>query len=99
MMGLTDQQVADNMGITATTLYDWLNKYPEISEDHKKGREVADITVMNALYQSAIDGNVTAMIFWMKNRMGWKDKPEDKESVKNNVTITFGSQEMEEYGD
>ena len=62
-----------------------------------------DFQVENALLEQALNGNVTAQIFWLKNRRRavWKDKPEDAEAqaVKNHVTITFGSQEMEEYGD
>ena len=36
-----------------------------------------DIQVENALYEAAVGGNVTAMIFWLKNRLKgeWKDKP------------------------
>ena len=32
------------------------------------GKEVTDQQVENALYKSAVSGNVTAMIFWLKNR-------------------------------
>ena len=38
--GLIDEQIAKNMGITATTLYDWKNKFPLISEALKRGKEV-----------------------------------------------------------
>lgn len=34
--GLTDVQVAKNMGISKTTFYDWMNKYPAISDAVKK---------------------------------------------------------------
>lgn len=46
--GLTDEQLAAKIGITAATLYDWKNKYPEISEAPKRGKEVVDIEVENA---------------------------------------------------
>lgn len=52
--GLTDEQIAHNMGITASTLYDWKNKYSEISESLKKGKEVVDILVENALLKRAL---------------------------------------------
>lgn len=52
--GLTDEQIAHNIGITAATLYVWKNKYPEISETLKKGKEVVDIHVENALLKRAL---------------------------------------------
>lgn len=52
--GLTDEQVAKNIGIATGTLYDWKNKHPEISEALKKGKEVVDIQVENALLKRAL---------------------------------------------
>ena len=52
--GLTDEQIAHNVGITAKTLYEWKNKYGEISEALKKGKEVVDIQVENALLKRAL---------------------------------------------
>ena len=77
--GLTDEQIADNMGIAPSTLYDWKKKFPEISETLKKSKEIADIEVENALHGAALNGNVTAMIFWLKNRRPdrWRDKRDD----------------------
>jgi hypothetical protein len=51
--GLIDEQIAKNMGITATTLYDWKNKFPLITEALKRGKEVVDIEVENKLLQRA----------------------------------------------
>jgi transposase-like protein len=51
--GLTNEQISHNMGISATTLYDWQNKYPEFSEALKKGKEVVDREVENALLDNA----------------------------------------------
>lgn len=52
--GLTDEQIAENIGINPATLYDWKKKYPEISETLKKGKEVVDIQVENALLKRAL---------------------------------------------
>lgn len=52
--GLNYAEIAHNMGITEKTLYEWVNKYSEISEALKKGREVADILVENALFKRAL---------------------------------------------
>ena len=52
--GLTDEQIAINMGIRTSTLYEWKNKYSEISESLKKGKEVIDTIVENALLKRAL---------------------------------------------
>lgn len=51
--GLTDEQISKNIGISASTLYDWKNKHPEISEALKKGKEVVDREVENSLFKRA----------------------------------------------
>lgn len=105
--GLSDKQIAKNVGISISTLCEWKNRYPEISEAIKKGKRPVDVQVENALYRSALgfkqtvrkpiklrrkDGseyidygeeeiyvppNITAQIFWLKNRKSefWRDKP------------------------
>ena len=52
--GLTDEQIAGNIGINTSTLYDWKNKFSKISEALKKGKEVVDIQVENALLKKAL---------------------------------------------
>ena len=65
------------MHISPSTLYEWKKKYSEISEALKEGKDLPDIKMENALYEAGMNGNVTAMIFWLKNRLKneWKDKP------------------------
>lgn len=52
--GLSDEQIAANMGITDSTFYEWKKKYPEISEALKEGKDVVDRQVENALLKSAL---------------------------------------------
>lgn len=52
--GLTDGQIAQNAGIGIRTLYEWKDKYPQISQALKKGKEVVDIQVENALLKRAL---------------------------------------------
>lgn len=56
--GLTNEQIAKNIGINVKTLYDWKNKESNICNSLKKGREVADYEVENALYKKALGYNV-----------------------------------------
>lgn len=52
--GLTDEQISKNMGISRETLNQWKNKYSDISDALKKGKEVVDIVVENALLKRAL---------------------------------------------
>ena len=52
--GLTDEQIATNMGISAATLYNWKRDHLEILEALKEGKDVADRQVENALFKSAL---------------------------------------------
>lgn len=56
--GLTDEQIAFNMGIGTTTLYRWKDEYREIRESLKKGKEVIDRQVENALLKKALGDTV-----------------------------------------
>ena len=52
--GLTDEQIAHNMGISRDTLIQWKKKYSDISDTLKKGKEVVDRAVENALLKRAL---------------------------------------------
>ena len=52
--GLTDEQIADNIGIRRPTLYDWKKKYSDIYDALKRGKEVIDRQVENALLKRAL---------------------------------------------
>ena len=52
--GLTQQQIADNLGINVDTLIEYKKKYTDFSEALKKGKEVVDIEVENALLKRAL---------------------------------------------
>lgn len=52
--GLTDEQIANNLGIATSTFYDYKKKYSEFSESLKKGKEVVDYEVENALLKRAL---------------------------------------------
>ena len=52
--GLTEQQLAHNMGIGWTTLKDWKNKFPALVSAIKKGKAPVDLEVENALLKRAL---------------------------------------------
>lgn len=52
--GLTEEQISANIGINRRTLTDWKNRYEPISLALKKGKEVVDRQVENALLKRAL---------------------------------------------
>ena len=52
--GLTNEQIAANMGMSRETLRVWCNTYSVISATLKRGKEVVDIQVENALLKRAL---------------------------------------------
>lgn len=110
--GLVQQQICDNLGISIETLIEYKKKYPLFAEALKKGKEIADIHVVNALFKRAIGydyeetiteetdkgtsvkvikkhsaPDVTAQIYWLKNRLRgvWRDKPEEESGKDNSI--------------
>ena len=60
--GLTDEDIAKNIGISCSTRYDWKSKHPEISEALNINKAIADIVVENALYKKALGCTVKETI-------------------------------------
>ncbi|KEI10533.1 transposase [Clostridium sp. K25] len=69
--GLTDEQIAKNLGIGYSTLKEYKKKYPAFLAALKKGKEVIDFEVENAL---------------LKRALGYKYKEVTKELVRDPET-------------
>lgn len=52
--GLIDEQIAQNMGISYSTFKEWKKKFSDFSAVLKRGKEVVDRQVENALLKTAI---------------------------------------------
>lgn len=106
--GLTEEQIAKNMGVALKTLYNWKEKFLPVLHALKRGKEVVDRQVENALLKRAlgyeynevtqelvddelqvtkvvtkqVHPDVTAQIFWLKNRKPevWRDRQQVEHS-------------------
>jgi len=76
--GMTEEQIATRIGISKATLTTWKQKYPDFLASLKATKDEADAKVVQSLYQKALKGDVTACIFWLKNRQPakWRDRQE-----------------------
>ena len=108
--GLTDEQIAKNIGISIRTLYDWKKSSPQFLQSLKRGKEVIDLEVENALHKRAMGyeyeektyengklvkvvkkqqpPDVTAQIFWLKNRNPEKWRDTKNIDVKGELTVS-----------
>ena len=66
--GLTVNQIADCLGVSRDTIYERQKEYPEVYDAIKRGRSKGMDQVSNALFEKAINGDNTAMIFYLKTR-------------------------------
>jgi hypothetical protein len=82
--GLVDKQIAHNIGISEQTLNEWKKKYPSLSESLKRGKEVIDRQVENALLKRALGYKYTEIT---KENIGG-EMIEAKEVVKEVVPDT-----------
>lgn len=57
--GLTDKQISHNMGVAWSTLKIWKTRFPALTDALRKGKEVVDREVENALYKRALGYWVT----------------------------------------
>lgn len=73
--GAKESQIAEALGISHNTLINMKNNYVEVSEALRKGKEIVDYAVENALLRKALGGDTTAIMFWLKNRKPsqWRD--------------------------
>ncbi len=73
--GMGKAEAAAVVGVSRQTLYDHEQKHPEFREQVGDAQRGAVGAVENALHAKALGGNVTAMIFFLKNRSPdqWRD--------------------------
>jgi uncharacterized protein YjcR len=66
-MGVRYVDIAHKLDINDETLR------KHYREDLESGRIDANAQIANTLFQQAKKGNMTAAIFWLKTRAGWKE--------------------------
>jgi predicted transcriptional regulator len=85
-------EVAALLGITRTTLYDWINPESsrfkeELSNTIKRGVDLAEAWWVKQGRVNLTNKDFNATLFYMnmKNRFGWKDKQETQHTIEDNT--------------
>jgi predicted DNA-binding protein (UPF0278 family) len=76
--GITNEEIADYLEISIETL----RKY--YREELRKGSLDSNSSIAKSLYRKALEGDVTAMIFWLKTRARWRTEDSIKETETDN---------------
>lgn len=91
--GWTDEQIAERIGVHYRTFQKWKTKYDPINRAVKIGKENVNFRVENKLLEKALNGNTTAIIFWLKNN--WRDKYNDSAlSYEERQAMTIKARKM-----
>ncbi|MFB6349469.1 hypothetical protein ACFBZI_08550 [Moraxella sp. ZJ142] len=71
---LTIEQIADYFGISRKTFYAIMERQPEVSTHYKRGKAKAIGSIAQNLLTQAKEGNLTAIIFFLKTQAGWREQ-------------------------
>ena len=76
--GADMRMAARAVGVTRQAIGKLMRRSPAFKEEVDEARSFADERIVKTLYDIAMSGNVTAMIFWLKNRKRheWRDRHE-----------------------
>jgi hypothetical protein len=95
LLGATDPEIAGFLGVGLRTVMDWKKAHPDFAEAMNHGKAHADAKMIGAAYRSGLAGNATIQIFWLKNRLGWRDRVDhaiggiDGKPIDLNLTVEF----------
>ena len=95
--GLSKTQIAHCLGIGRSTLFDKQKSDPDFLDAIKRGKSKGLETVTNALMENARGGNVTAQIFYLKNRAPdkWQDRRQNEHTGKDGGPIKMEARAFE----
>ena len=71
---LNADQIADTMGISRDSFRVIRDRQPDVSSAYKKGKAKTVGFVISKLIKKIKEGEVTAMIFYLKTQAGWSEK-------------------------
>lgn len=75
LLGATDVQLADALGVTVTTLTNWKKAHPSFLSALKSGKEQADAKVVASLYERATGYSHKAVKIFASDKMGVVEVP------------------------
>lgn len=96
--GASVKGIARSLGVSLETLNEWMDRFPALREAMDEGREAEHKVLHNSLFEQAKKGNITAAIFLLKTRHGYREG--DQTASANKVSVTFnlpGAQSLDQF--
>ena len=101
--GVFIEQAAHRLGIHKDTLYQWADpespvyqgqEFADAIKAIEKGRDERLTRNLWQHIEQGSDGNTSALIFALKNTIGWRDRieTENKHEHKGDVSFTWGTE-------
>jgi len=86
--GYSIEEIGLELDVGCSTIYLWMEKYPEFMHAIKKGREFSKAWWMKQgrISLREKDFNPTTWYMNMKNRFGWKDKTETENTHHHDIS-------------
>lgn len=93
-MGLKPGEVMGCLGRSPTSAGAMMNQSVDFREAYTQGQSLGVRQIANKLFTAASNGNVTAMIFWLKAVAGWTDEPQQQINHNNTHTLNIFTPEI-----
>lgn len=95
--GFSLEALAGELGVSRSTVYRWVDDYPEFHDAVKVGQAKAVLWWEKANRNLAITGvgNATSIVFGLKNRAGWRDVKATEISGPDGAPIAVAAQAAE----
>jgi hypothetical protein len=95
--GIRVEDIAAIYHMAKSTLYNLMKSNPAIRLAIDEGRATALHKIGKSLFDRAIEGDLTAQIFYLKTQGGWRDKSEDAQKQgMQSVRIVLPGQKSEQ---
>jgi hypothetical protein len=89
-LGMTNQQIADCLGVCEERLYKEKRENTEIAELIKRGRAEGIAQAVKMLDQHIEDGDKTCLIFKLKCKAGWNEQQHILEKIARDIAELKG---------
>lgn len=88
-LGLSEQQIADSLGISRSTLSRRKNDNETFDTALRKGKAKAVVKASSALMTQIEKGSLRAIIFYLKCRGGWREEEPEIREIPPMIVNTF----------
>ena len=78
---LTIEDIADHLGISEATFHNLKNRDNEVLRAYKKGRRTKLLKYAQELEKRAVEGDTSAIIFFLKTQAKWSTSPKEKINI------------------